>query len=100
MAKYQLMIKTIGSFFVAASVFFDIYAYWKQLRKTMLEKESKDVSTSSYLMKIVHYFCSIVALVIFMNWAGLIIEAVPLVCCLIVLVVVARYKPKNWKLFK
>lgn len=94
------MIKTIGCLLVSASVFFDIYSYWKQVVKTLREKESKDVSTSSYIMKIVHYLCSIGALVIFMNWAGLIIETVPLICCLVVLAVVAKYKPKGWKLFK
>jgi len=94
------MIKIIGCLFVSASVFFDIYSYWKQVAKTLREKESKDVSTSAYIMKIVHYICSICALVIFMNWAGLVIETVPLICCLIVLVVVARYKPRGWKLFK
>lgn len=94
------MIKMIGCILVSASVFFDIYSYWKQITKTLREKESKDVSTSAYLMKIVHYLCSIGALIIFMNWAGLVIETVPLVCCLIVLAVVAKYKPKNWKLFK
>jgi uncharacterized protein with PQ loop repeat len=94
------MIRLIGCFLVTASVFFDIYSYWKQVAKTLREKESKDVSTSAYLMKIVHYLCSIGALVIFMNWAGLVIETVPLICCLVVLAVVAKYKPKNWKLFK
>jgi uncharacterized protein with PQ loop repeat len=97
-AGFQLMIRLIGSILVAASVFFDLFAYWKQIAKTLRERKSKDVSTSAYLMKIVHYLCSIVALVIFVNWAGLIIEAAPLVCCVVVLVVVARYKPKGWRL--
>ncbi|MGH7974786.1 MAG: hypothetical protein ACREBR_04625 [bacterium] len=95
----MITLKIIGFIFVFISVFFDLYAYWKQVDKTLREKESKDVSTSFYIMKITHYICSIIALTIFANYAGLIIEAAPLIFCLITLVIVARFKPKGWTLF-
>lgn len=93
------MIKLIGSALVFASVFFDLYSYWKQISKTLREKDSKDVSSSAYLMKIGHYICSTISLSIFANWVGFGMEFAAFLMCLVTLLLVAKYKPKGWKLF-
>ena len=93
------MIKTIGSVLVFVAVFFDLFSYWKQIVKTLRAKDSKEVSSSAYLMKIVHYLCSVISLAIFSNWVGFGMEFAAFIFCLITLAVVAHHKPKGWRLF-
>lgn len=93
------MIKTLGAILVFVSVYFDLYSYWKQISKTIREKDSKDVSSSAYIMKIGHYLCSVTSLAIFANWVGFGMEFAAFLMCLFTLFLVAKYKPKGWKLF-
>ncbi len=93
------MIKTIGSIMVFVAVYFDLFSYWKQISKTLREKDSRDISSSAYIMKIVHYLCSTISLAIFSNWVGFGMEFAAFMICLVTLAIVARYKPKGWRLF-
>jgi len=93
------MIKTIGSILVFVAVYFDLFSYWKQISKTLREKNSAEVSFSAYIMKILHYLCSTISLAIFANWVGFGMEFAAFIVCLITLAIVAHYKPKGWKLF-
>ena len=93
------MIRTIGSVLVFVAVYFDLFSYWKQISKTLRERDSKDVSSSAYLMKIAHYLCSTISLSIFANWVGFGMELAAFIVCLITLAIVAKFKPKGWKLF-
>ena len=93
------MIKTIGSILVFVAVYFDLFSYWKQIAKTLRERDSKEISSSAYLMKILHYLCSTISLAIFSNWVGFGMEFTAFIVCLFTLAVIARFKPKGWKLF-
>lgn len=92
------MVRVIGVACVAIALLLELGSYWKQIAKTLRTKKSKDVSTSAYLLKVVKYAFTMVALAIYANWVGLLMEVVSLVACLIALAIVAKYKPRNWRL--
>jgi len=93
------MIKLIGVLCATGSIFFDLSSYWKQISKTLRTKRSSQVSSTAYMMKLGHYLCSLVALTLFANWVGWIMEFAALVACLICFTLVIKYKPRNWRLF-
>lgn len=96
----MIPLKTIGAFLVFSSVFFDLFSYWKQIAKTLREKNSKNVSSSAYLMKLTHYLCSVTSLAIFSNWVGFGMEVSAFFFCIVTLALVVKYKPKGWRLFR
>jgi hypothetical protein len=92
------MVRVIGIGCVVIALLLELGSYWKQIAKTLRTKKSKDVSTSAYLLKVVKYAFTMVALVIYANWVGFLMEVVSLAACLIALAIVARYKPRGWRL--
>ena len=93
------MIQVIGILCVAIALFLDTMSYWKQIRKTLKTKRSAQVSSSQYLYKIGKALCALIGLGLYMNWVGVIMEIFMLVVYSVSLVVICKYKPKNWKLF-
>lgn len=93
------MLKLIGIVCATGSILFDLLSYYKQIRKTLKAKHSGQVSSSSYLMKLSHYGCSIAALVIFANWTGFTMEMSALCACLVCFSIIIKRKPKGWRLF-
>jgi len=88
----------VGIACIVIALLLELGSYWKQIAKTLRTKKSKDVSTSAYLLKVVKYAFTMVALGIYANWVGLLMEIVSLAACLIALAIVARYKPRGWRL--
>jgi uncharacterized protein with PQ loop repeat len=91
---------TIGAICVVIALLLELGSYWKQIAKTLRTKKSKDVSTSAYLLKVVKYLFTMAGLTIYANYVGLLMEVVSLAACLIALAIVARFKPRGWKLWK
>ena len=90
----------IGSLCVAAALFFDILGYWRQARKIIKEKHSNQVSSTSYLYKVLKGLLAVGGLIIFSNWVGLGMEVVLIIVYIVSLFIIVRYKPKGWKMFK
>lgn len=93
------MLKLIGIICAIGAVFFSIEAYYRQIRKTLRTRHSGQVSSTSYMMYLAHYSCSMTALILFSNWAGLFMEASACVACLATFLIVIHFKPKGWRLF-
>jgi len=94
------MIKTIGTVCVGIAIVLDTLSYYKQIAKTLRTKKSEQVSTSSYLYKIAKAVFAMVGLAIYMNWVGLGMEVFMLIVYITSLTIIAKYKPKNWALWK
>jgi hypothetical protein len=88
----------LGTVLVGAALIFDYANWYKQITKVLRMKHSSQISTSALMAKVGHYLCSTVSLAIFANWVGLAMEGSALICCLATLALVAKYKPKGWKL--
>lgn len=89
----------IASIFVALALFLDTVSYWKQIRKTLKTRHSSQVSTSAFLYKIAKALCAMAGLAIYSNFVGMTMEVFMLGVYVVSLVVIARYKPKGWKLW-
>jgi hypothetical protein len=92
------MLKLIGIACATGSILFDLASYYKQIAKTLRTRRSSQVSSSAYMLKLSHYTCSVIALILFYNWVGLVMELAALIACLFCFVIVVRCKPKSWKL--
>jgi putative methionine-R-sulfoxide reductase with GAF domain len=92
------VLRLVGIVCATGSILFDLASYYRQIKKTLKTKHSGQVSSTAYILKLSHYLCSIVALVLFYNWVGFFMEMAALIACLFCFVIVVRCKPKNWKL--
>jgi uncharacterized protein with PQ loop repeat len=93
------MLHVMGVVCITLAVILEFASYYKQVAKTLRTKKSAHVSSSSYLLKIAKYLVTITGLAIYANWVGVGIEIAALAACVIVLYIVAKYKPKGWRLF-
>jgi len=93
------MIKSIGTICVAIALFLDTVSYWKQIVKTIRTKKSSQVSSSAYLYKIGKAIFAMSGLAIYTNYVGLGMEIFMLLIYIISLAIIAKYKPKTWRLF-
>jgi uncharacterized protein with PQ loop repeat len=89
----------IGTVCVTLALALDSASYWKQIIKILRTKRSKDVSSSSYILKIGKAVIAAVGLATFANYAGLVMELVMLAVYVASLVIICRYKPRGWKLW-
>jgi uncharacterized protein with PQ loop repeat len=92
--------KVFGISCIALSFILELLSYYKQIHKTLRVKNSKQVSSSAYEVKLLKYVITIVGLVIYANWVALGLEIAALVMCMIAFIIIIKYKPKNWSLFK
>lgn len=90
----------IATLCVGTALFLDSMSYYKQIKKTLRTKKSSQVSSSAFLYKIAKAVFAMVGLAIYTNYVGLGMEAFMLLVYIISLVVIARYKPKGWSLWK
>ena len=91
---------SIGWVLVVISVYFEALSYYKQIKKTLREHDSEDVSSSAYMAKIIKYIFTIFALIIFANWIGLMFAIIALVLCIVTLYFIIKYKPKKWRWYR
>ena len=94
------MMRTVGSICIGSALLLDTLSQYKQIAKIFRVKHSNQVSSSAYMLKIVKVFFSMTGLAIYMNYVGLGMEFFMLLVYITAFIVVIKYKPKNWKLFK
>jgi uncharacterized protein with PQ loop repeat len=88
----------IGTVCVTLALALDSASYWKQIIKILRTKRSKDVSSSSYVLKIGKACVAAVGLYTFANYAGLVMELVMLAVYIASLIIICKYKPRGWSL--
>ena len=93
------MIRIVGIVCVSIALVLELASYYKQISKTLKAKHSSQVSSTAYLLKIVKYIFTLVALGIYANWIGFLLEFAALAICLVAFAIIIRYKPRGWKLF-
>ena len=93
------MIDVIGVACITIAVILELGSYYKQISKTLRTKNSSQVSSSSFMLKIVKYIFTLIGLGIFANWVGFAIEVLALIFCSVALYIIAQYKPEGWTLF-
>lgn len=93
------VIDSIGAGLITLAVILDFASYWKQIAKTLRTGKSRHVSTSAFMFRMAKDICLLVSLSIYKNWVAVGIHAVALVACTVTLVVVAKHKPRGWKLW-
>jgi len=93
------LVIAIGGACVATAFILDAISYWKQIAKVIRTKKSTQVSSSQYLYKIGKAICALIGLAIYFNWVGVGLEVAMLLVYIVSLVIVAKYKPKRWRLF-
>ena len=96
----QDLVIAIGGACVAVAFLLDAMSYWKQIAKILRTKKSTQVSSSQYLYKIAKAICALLGLAIYANWVGVGLEVAMLIVYAASLIIVARYKPKHWRLFQ
>ena len=94
------MTKTIGTICVTAALLLDTASYWRQISKILRTKKSAQVSSTAFLYKIVKIMFSTIGLVIYRNFVGVVMEVWMLTVYIISLIIICRYKPKGWNLWK
>jgi len=95
----DLTVSSVGVACIAIALFLEFASYYKQIAKTIRTKKSAQVSSTAYLLKIAKYIFTIIGLALYSNWVGLGLEMGALIICCVALYIVARFKPKNWRLF-
>jgi uncharacterized protein with PQ loop repeat len=90
----------VGSICVALALILDISSYWKQIAKILKTKKSNQVSSSSYLYKLAKGIFAVFGLLLYSNYVGLGMELVLLLVYFISLLVIMKYKPRGWSLWK
>lgn len=94
-----MTLSNFGTICITLALLLDSISYWKQIAKTLRTRKSKDVSSSAYLYKIAKAIIAAIGLCIFANYVGLAMELVMLTVYIVSLAVIAKYKPKGWRLF-
>jgi len=93
------VLESIGVACITIAVILELASYYKQIAKTLRTKNSAQVSSSAFMLKIAKYLFTLVGLAIYANWIGFGIEVAALVFCCVALYIIAKYKPKGWTLF-
>jgi len=91
------MIYWVANIFIAASSLLDIYAVYRQNKKTSRCGHSDDVSTAFYGMKLLKDILAIVALTLYSNWAGLVLLIPGFIAYGITYGNVIKHKSDQWK---
>ncbi len=92
------MIKSIGILCVIGALILDIASYYRQIAKILKTKKSSQVSSTAYLFKIGKAKLALVGLIMYANWVGVVMEVVMILVYIGCLIIIAKYKPKNWRL--
>lgn len=89
---------SIATVLIGCALFLDSLSYYRQIQKTLKTKKSSQISSTSFLYKIAKALCAMGGLAIYSNYVGFAMEVFMLGVYIISLVVIAKYKPKNWRL--
>lgn len=94
------MLQYLAVFCVGMALFLDTMSYYRQMMKTIHAKRSSQVSSTAFLYKFGKVGFALVGLSIHQNWTAIIMELFMLCVYAASLLVIMRYKPKHWSLFK
>lgn len=89
----------IGIVCITLAFILEFGSYFKQISKTLRTQRSAQVSSSAFLCKIVKYIVTLIGLAIFANWVAFVLECGALGICTWALYIIAKHKPKRWRLF-
>lgn len=85
---------------VVLALWLDTASYYRQIIKTIRTKKSAQVSSTAFLYKIAKAVCAIVGLAVYRNYVGVGMESFMCAVYVASLLVIIRYKPKGWSLWK
>lgn len=92
-------LKIIGIVCGTVAVTLKLGSYQKQIKKILRTKKATHVSSSAFLYKMGEYSFSIISLLIYRNYVGIVIAVAGLIMCSRALYVICKNKPKGWRLF-
>jgi len=95
----DITVNSVGVACIAIALVLEFASYYKQIAKTLRTKKSTQVSSTAYLLKIAKYVFTLIGLALYSNWVGFGLEVGALIICCVALYIVARFKPKGWRLF-
>ena len=84
---------------VVIALFLDSLSYYRQIKKTLKTKRSSQVSSTSFIYKMFKAKFSMIGLALWSNWVGFGMEAFMFIVYAISLGVIAKFKPRGWKLW-
>lgn len=90
----------IATLCIAAALCLDTLSQFRQIGKTLRAKNSSQVSSMAYLLKIIKVVFSMTGLALYSNYVGMGMEGWMLVVYVTVLTIIAKYKPRGWKLWR
>jgi uncharacterized protein with PQ loop repeat len=88
-----------ATLFVAVALYLDTLSYYRQIKKTLKTRKSNQVSSTSFLYKIAKALFALTGLAIYRNFIGVGMEVFMGLVYIVSLIIVCRYKPKQWRLF-
>ena len=94
------MIKIIAVQCILSALILDTLSYYRQIAKILKTKKSSQVSSMSYVFKILKGMFSTIGLALYANWVGFGMEVFMVVVYVVSLTIIAKYKPKSWSLWK
>ena len=98
MLDMNIILKDIGIACITIAIFLKFLSYYRQIEKTRRTKRSTQVSSSAFLCKMGEYAAASIGLSLLGNWWGVLITCGGLGFCSWALYVIAKNKPKRWKL--
>lgn len=90
---------SFGTVCIVLALLLDSASYWRQSVKILRTKTSRDVSSTSYIYKILKAILAGMGLVYYANYVGLVMECFMLLVYIASFYIIYKYKPKGWKLW-
>lgn len=84
---------------IAIALFLDSLSYYRQIKKTLRTKRSSQVSSTSFIYKMLKAKFSMVGLALYSNWIGFGMEVFMFAVYAISLGIIIKFKPKSWNLW-
>lgn len=94
------MIEFIAVICLMIAVFLDVSSHVYQIKKTRRDGKSSQISVKSLVLRSTKCAFTLIPLAIYANWLGFGMQVISLTACCTALIVVIKYKPKGWRLFK
>lgn len=89
----------LGIFCIILALVLDSASYWRQSIKILRTKTSRDVSSTSYIYKVLKAIFAGLGLIYYTNYVGLAMECFMLFVYVASFYIVYKYKPRGWKLW-
>jgi len=77
---------------ILISAFFEGKSYYRQCKKILRLRDSKAVSLKAYRDKLMKYLIAMLGLTLAKNWAGLTLEIMAFLMCVVTYIIIRRYR--------